>query len=1135
MKKRLFSMLLTAAMIASTLTVPAFAAPFGDTDGHWGQKAIERWSDHNIVNGADGMFRPDDCLTRGELATIVANLLKLTEMPAGNPFSDLDQNWYTNAILKCYEAGIMSGDGATVRPNDPVTREEAMVILSNALRIAPKEGEVEGFADSHHVSDWAEGAVNALLHSGIVSGIGGDMLAPQGLINRASVVTILNNAIGNYVSEDGTTIEAKGGMVLVVGGDVTVTGEADSVVVLGGEKEVVLKDLEVKGDVVVEGADTKIVLSGETEVDKVTVAENATGAAVEVGADASAGEVAVEAPKAEVTVAGKADSVTVKGEETKVEVSGKVDVVAVGEAATDTEVTVTEDAKVDTLATDAANTDVLVQGKVSDVKVGEAAAETTVKVESTGEIETVETKAEDVSVSGKGEVGKVEASGDNTAVTTPDTKVEAAEGTSGVTAGDNKVEGGETATTTPEKEESSSSSSSSHSHRYSTIWVDEETGVEYKKCSCGRKVATGNEYEAKAGSKYFATLEEAVVAGGDVKLLKDAELDAEVPALVITSTMTVDLNGKTITVPNDISGDGVFWVKEGGKLTIEGDGTVNGAADGNEYDMVVWADGGEVIINGGTYTNVSDDKTGTNDKLNNNEVIYVKNGGKATINGGTFIGNNPKFTLNSHDTLKGTIVVYGGEFYQYNPAKSYTEPAPQPWNFVAEGYTTKADGDYYVVEKAVLTGAGTEEEPYQIWDEEGYLELLGEEGVLGDDTLETTTYIVLKADLDMAGEDIPLTHLYNVQFDGNNKTIENLETGLFGAWSYYYGENKISNLRIEDGENNYSMLGYGPYYSNAENKLTVDNVYIVNCDCAGGAFAFYSGSAKVVIKNSTVDADTVITAPSSGMAGGGFIGNGQNFEIDGCTMFGTVKGTNGHIAGFVGQGAWDADKTAVKNSTMDGTLMQYKTDGTVFVVAGGTPAMDDVTYDAAEVWVKSGATVTVTSTVTNHGLTLKTISAIENTDVEIEDGVVVLKNALTDVASLKTIQHVLYNRVDGEGKEWPHYNRIMLSEETTTVEAGTELLTTVTGIKQVVESVDNIPDGDGRRYNMITDATNAGEVADDGYYYFNTQLDAGYDYVALNNADTAMLTQVVVTAYDANDEVCGSVVIDVPYSVEVTE
>ena len=714
MKKRLFSMLLTAAMIASTLTVPAFAAPFGDTDGHWGQKAIERWSDHNIVNGADGMFRPDDSLTRGELATIVANLLKLTEMPAGNPFSDLDQNWYTNAILKCYEAGIMSGDGATVRPNDPVTREEAMVILSNALRIAPKEGEVEGFADSHHVSDWAEGAVNALLHSGIVSGIGGDMLAPQGLINRASVVTILNNAIGNYVSEDGATIEAKGGMVLVVGGDVTVTGEADSVVVLGGEKEVVLKDLEVKGDVVVEGADTKIVLSGETEVDKVTVAENATGAAVEVGADASAGEVAVEAPKAEVTVAGKADSVTVKGEETKVEVSGKVDVVAVGEAATDTGVTVTEDAKVDTLATDAANTDVLVQGKVSDVKVGEAAAETTVKVESTGEIETVETKAEDVSVSGKGEVGKVEASGDNTAVTTPDTKVEAAEGTSGVTAGDNKVEGGETATTTPEKEESSSSSSSSHSHRYSTIWVDEETGVEYKKCSCGRKVATGNEYEAECNDAYFENLEDAVAAvlekGGTVMMLKDVELES---GLVFSGEgdILLDMNGKKLSATATQESTALIRAEGTVKLTINGYGTVDSASQGNDFNIAVWAKENAVItIEDGTFTNVGgkdfeDDGT----TPNNNELIYVSGSGKIIIEDDpVFKGNvenetyGAKFTLNLQDNCVGSIEVSGGTFYGFNPAEAYTEPAPQPWNFVAEGYEATEDNGVWTVEAAKI-------------------------------------------------------------------------------------------------------------------------------------------------------------------------------------------------------------------------------------------------------------------------------------------------------------------------------------------------------------------------------------------------------------------------------------------------
>ena len=86
--KKMLAAVLTMAMVATALPVTAFAAPFGDTNGHWGQKAIERWSDHGVVKGADGQFRPDDSLTRAELATIVANLLKLTDMPEGNPFSD---------------------------------------------------------------------------------------------------------------------------------------------------------------------------------------------------------------------------------------------------------------------------------------------------------------------------------------------------------------------------------------------------------------------------------------------------------------------------------------------------------------------------------------------------------------------------------------------------------------------------------------------------------------------------------------------------------------------------------------------------------------------------------------------------------------------------------------------------------------------------------------------------------------------------------------------------------------------------------------------------------------------------------------------------------------------------------------
>lgn len=143
-----------------------------------------------------------------------------------------------------------------------------------------------------------------------------------------------------------------------------------------------------------------------------------------------------------------------------------------------------------------------------------------------------------------------------------------------------------------------------------------------------------------------------------------------------------------ITCPDDTHGDGVFYARDNSLLTLDGTGTVNSVGN-NNYSMAVWANGGDVIINGGTYTNV-----GAGDE-NHYDLIYAKNGGTVTINGGEFICQTPFWTLNKNDKTNGDIVVKGGKFYGYNPSVSNTENPTA--NFVAEGYEAKADGDYYVV------------------------------------------------------------------------------------------------------------------------------------------------------------------------------------------------------------------------------------------------------------------------------------------------------------------------------------------------------------------------------------------------------------------------------------------------------
>lgn len=127
-----------------------------------------------------------------------------------------------------------------------------------------------------------------------------------------------------------------------------------------------------------------------------------------------------------------------------------------------------------------------------------------------------------------------------------------------------------------------------------------------------------------------------------------------------------------------------IWVKEGGEVTIEGNGEVR--SQDARYSMAVWAQGGKVIINGGKFINGGE----------GSDLIYASAGGQVIINGGEFypsqkqngvVGTADKYTaLNIKDRDRDTtsIIVYGGKFHNFNPANNQSEGPGT--NFVAAGY-----------------------------------------------------------------------------------------------------------------------------------------------------------------------------------------------------------------------------------------------------------------------------------------------------------------------------------------------------------------------------------------------------------------------------------------------------------------
>ncbi len=185
---------------------------------------------------------------------------------------------------------------------------------------------------------------------------------------------------------------------------------------------------------------------------------------------------------------------------------------------------------------------------------------------------------------------------------------------------------------------------------------------------------------AKVGNKEYNDIIDAINAAKNndtVTLLSDVS-----KPLTIDKEITLDLNGKKIIV-SDPKGVAIK-VTSDGKLTITGDGFVDGGSGGDNQAVHACKDS-TVIINGGTFT-VGADASGFG-----NSVIE-SSGGNITVNGGYFYTDYNYhgfyYVLNQNNGSPGTITVNGGTFVDYDPSKGDDN---LKGNFVADGYSVNSE------------------------------------------------------------------------------------------------------------------------------------------------------------------------------------------------------------------------------------------------------------------------------------------------------------------------------------------------------------------------------------------------------------------------------------------------------------
>ena len=281
-RTRIGSILLAVALLVSLFSVTAFAADYKDTTGHWAEAAIDRWSEAGVVKGnGNGAFNPNGNMTRAEAAQTFVNLLKLDGKADLSAYTDVPADaWYANALAACVDGGIMNGTSdTTMNPNGTITREMFFVMFGRALGLPEETTLKVSFADSGSISNWAKGYVYALVNNGYVAGTSATNLSPLNAINRASVMSLLDQTIVSYVVNDGTTNVTEKGVVLVLADNATITGSAAATItVASAGAKVSLKGYN--GTATVIAKESNIQITNAPAGTVIVVAEGATGVTV---------------------------------------------------------------------------------------------------------------------------------------------------------------------------------------------------------------------------------------------------------------------------------------------------------------------------------------------------------------------------------------------------------------------------------------------------------------------------------------------------------------------------------------------------------------------------------------------------------------------------------------------------------------------------------------------------------------------------------------------------------------------------------------------------------------------------------------------------------------------------------------
>lgn len=154
-----------------------------------------------VVGDGNAHFYPLNNVKRGDFVLMLCRMYNL-KAAGTKSFSDVpEDSYYARYIASAKAQGVISGENGRFYPDEPITRQDAMVFLRNAMRAAGKtvpagsSAELYAFADYNSVDTNARSAVMSMIHMGILKGDDYRRINPTSPISRAETACILHRAM----------------------------------------------------------------------------------------------------------------------------------------------------------------------------------------------------------------------------------------------------------------------------------------------------------------------------------------------------------------------------------------------------------------------------------------------------------------------------------------------------------------------------------------------------------------------------------------------------------------------------------------------------------------------------------------------------------------------------------------------------------------------------------------------------------------------------------------------------------------------------------------------------------------------------------------------------------------------------